>query len=228
VSAVSPGVPNAPTVVIVGAGPGLSQAIARRFVTSDASIALIARSPDRLAGLVAELRDLGARADGFPADASDPDSLRAALGAAAAERGDPDVLVYTVSPTVLGAPTEVSYDDLLGAFRTGVGGALVAAQAVVPAMRRAASGTILLAGSGVALRPWVGAAATSVQKAGLRNLALALAAELRPDGIHVAIVTIMGVLKQGTAFDPDVVADAFLRVHQSPPDEWQPEVTFRG
>jgi hypothetical protein len=66
-----------------------------------------------------------------------------------------------------------------------------------------------------------------MQKAALRNLAQALADELRPDGIHAATVTIRGVLAPGTPFDPDVVADAFWQLYAEGADDpatWRSEV----
>ena len=51
--------------------------------------------------------------------------------------------------------------------------------------------------------------------------------KLRPQGVHAATVTIRGVLAPGTAFDPDVVADAFWALHaegSAPADSWRAEV----
>ena len=53
------------------------------------------------------------------------------------------------------------------------------------------------------------AATLGVQKAALRALVQALAADLRPDGIHVATVTVRGTVAEGTPFAPDVVAQVF-------------------
>jgi NAD(P)-dependent dehydrogenase (short-subunit alcohol dehydrogenase family) len=214
----------AKVVVVVGAGPGLGLAVARRFSEEGFRPALVSRNPSRL-----DLADL----PGSPppllaaADVSDEGSLRAALGEIRVSAGDPEVLVYNPSASLPGQPTQVSYDDFVLGLRIGVAGALVAAQAVAPAMRAAGRGTILMTGSGVALRPWPTSAALSAQKAALRSLALSLAAELRPAGVHVATVTIRGVLEAGTAFDPDLVADRYWELHVEgdlPPAVWRAEL----
>ena len=213
----------AETVVIVAAGPGLGRSVARRFAREGADVALVARSAERLEPLVAELVALGVRAHAVAADVADEASLRSGLEDVRRVQGDPGVLVYNASEYVEGRPTSVGYPQFVHGLLVGVGGALVAAQEVAPAMRAAGRGTVLLTGSEAAIRPSVGAAGLGVAKAGLRNLAFSLAADLGPDGVHVTTVTIRGVLKVGTPFDPDVIAEHYWRLHVQPPQEWQPE-----
>jgi short-subunit dehydrogenase len=215
-------------VTIVGAGPGLGLAIARRFGREGARLALIARTPGNLDRLVADLSAHGVTAAGFPADIAEPHQLTAALSAARERFGDPAVLIFNPSVTVEGKPTEIDYDDLVQAFRIGVASLLVAVDAVVPAMRAAGHGTVLVTGSGLALRPFAPMSAIAVQKAAVRSLALSLAAELAPAGIHVATVTIQGVISRGTDFEPDLIAEHYWRLHQQLADSWESEVRFTG
>jgi NAD(P)-dependent dehydrogenase (short-subunit alcohol dehydrogenase family) len=212
-------------VVVVGAGPGLGQAVATRFAGEGYVPALVARDPDRLEALA---QAVGAGARPFPADATDEADLRGVLARVADELGPPEVVVFNLSLTVLGPPTEVPVADFERGLRVGLLPALVTLQAVTPAMRAEQAGTVVLTGSGVALRPWVGAAGLSVQKAGLRNLALAASAELAPAGVHVATITIHGTLKTGTAFDPGRVAGEYWRLHTQPREAWESEIAFRG
>ena len=211
------------TVVIVAAGPGLGRSVALRFAREGADVALLARSAQKLSPLVGELQALGVRAQAEAADAADEASLRTGLERVRRVLGDPGVLVYNASEYVEGRPTSVGYDEFVHGLLVGVAGALVAVQEVAPAMRAAGRGTILLTGSEAAIRPAVGAAGLGVAKAGLRNLALSTAADLGPDGVHVATVTIRGVLKAGTPFDPDLIADRYWQLHVQPSAEWDPE-----
>ena len=78
---------SAPTIAIVGAGPGLGRSIAKIFGGHGFTVALISRSKDKLDTLAAELTDSGITALGFPADVADHAALTAALRQAAAEFG---------------------------------------------------------------------------------------------------------------------------------------------
>jgi len=211
------------TVAVVAAGPGLGRSIALRFAREGSDVALLARSAERLEPLTWELRALGVGVCAVSADVADEGSLRAGFDDVRRELGDPGVLVYNGSEYVEGRPTTVSLDAFVHGLLVGVAGALVSIQEVAPAMRAAGHGTILLTGSEAAIKPSVGAAGLGVAKAGLRNLAYSTAAELGPDGVHVTTVTIRGMLKVGTAFDPELIAEHYWRLHRQGRAEWEPE-----
>ncbi|MDQ6861378.1 MAG: SDR family NAD(P)-dependent oxidoreductase, partial [Verrucomicrobiota bacterium] len=118
--------------------------------------------------------------------------------------------------------------DLMSDLRTNVGGALASVQQVLPAMRAAKRGTIIFTGGGFALEPHPQFASVGIGKAALRNLALVLAKELAPEGIHVATVTIEGMVKRGTAFDPEQIAQEFVRLFRQPADSFEAETNFKG
>ena len=68
----------------------------------------------------------------------------------------------------------------------------------------------------------------SLGKAGVRALVTMLAEHYAPQGIHVATVTVGGNVEPGTAFDPDVIAEDYWRLHQQPPGSWQTVHLFDG
>src|SRR3984893_2306751 len=80
------GTVNQRHLLLVGAGPGLGMAVARRFAVGGYRVTLVARSTDGLHDLANALSDTGAEIGTIEADASDPE----ALGARMAElyRGD--------------------------------------------------------------------------------------------------------------------------------------------
>ena len=213
-------------LVVVAAGPGLGRSVALRFAREGADVALVARSAERLEPLADEVRALGVRALAVAADVADESSLRQALAVVRGTLGDPTVAVYNGSEYVEGNPTVVAYDDFVHCLLVGIAGALVTVQEVAPAMRAAGRGTVLLTGSEAALRPYAGAAAVGVAKAGLRSLALSAAEELAATGAQVTTVTIRGRLKAGTRFDPDVVADHYWAVHRRPREQWEAELVL--
>jgi len=213
--------------VVVGVGPGMGLALASRFGREGGEVALVARRPEALAAYAEELAASGVSAHPFVADVGDPESLRAALAAIGARLGDPDVLVYNASVNLPGTPGEVSVGDVEVAFRVGAVGALVALQAVLPAMRARDSGTVLVTGGGLALAPWPGATALGMSKAAVRNLVQAAARDLEGTGVHVATVTIRGIV--GTpGFEPDTVAERFWELHQQGRDDRATEIFVDG
>ena len=46
--------------------------------------------------------------------------------------------------------------------------------------------------------------------------------------MHAATVTVGGAIAPGTAFDPDVIAEHYWRLHAQPADQWETEVLFDG
>lgn len=213
-------------LVVVAAGPGLGRAVARRFAREGATIGLIARSADRLEALAEDLRGEGATVGVAASDVADPVALRRAFATLRELIGDPSVLVFNASEYVEGRPAEVSYEAFMHGVYVGVGAALVSVQEVVPAMRSAGRGTVLLTGSVAAEKPSISAATVGVAKAALRNLGLSLHRELAPDGVQALTVTIRGVLQGPKALDVDEIASYYWSLHTRPPESWTPEVPF--
>lgn len=218
---------NQPVITIVGAGPGVGLAVARRFAREGFHIALVARRADALAEYTAGLAKDGHQASGFAADAADENSLRRAFGEIKEKMGPTRVLVYNAAVLKMAQPSQLRADDLVHEFRINVAGALVSAQAVLDDMKSAKAGTILLTGGGFALSPMPAFTSLAVGKASIRNLTSSLAGEFEPMGIHVGTVTICGLVKPGTAFDPDKIAEAYWTLHTQEPGKWEREIMFR-
>jgi NAD(P)-dependent dehydrogenase (short-subunit alcohol dehydrogenase family) len=216
----------APMLAIVGAGTGVSLAVAHRFAQEGYRVAFMARRVDVLSAYVDSFKAEGYEAYGFPADAAHPDSLHLAFTQIRRAWGDPQVLVY--NPAVIHAtpPTKLRPSTLEADFRVNVVGGLISAQEVLPAMQKAGQGTIIFSGGGLALRPFFEYASLSIGKAGLRSLCYSLAQELTQQNIHVATVTIAGMVKVNTFYDPARIAEKYWELHQQKPREWQTEIIY--
>lgn len=214
-------------IAIVGAGPGISLAVAKRFAREGYQVVLLARRAEALAGYVSELTSLGVKALGYAADAGQPASLISAFDRLKAEGGNPDVLVYNATGFRMGTPSKLSAVQLTADLAVSIIGALVAAQQVIPAMQSQRRGTILLTGGGQALFPNAQVATVAIGKAGMRNLALTLYQELEPLGIHVATVTVAGDVQRNTFFDPDRIADVYWKLHTQEAEQWEREVIYK-
>jgi NADP-dependent 3-hydroxy acid dehydrogenase YdfG len=215
-------------VIIVGMGPGISSAVARRFGREGFNVIAMARRADALKEQVASLDATGISAHAYVADAADPASLAAAIGKATADHGPPSVLVYNAAGVRYKPLAQLSADELNADLRVSIGGALAAAQAVLPGMRAAGAGTLLFTGGGFAFEPMAAMATVGVGKAGIRNLAFSLFADLKDSGIHAATVTIAGMVKPGTPFDPDKIAETYWTLHKQPKGGFEREIVFKG
>src|SRR4051812_19355295 len=90
--------PPTTSIVIVGAGPNLGQAVARRFGREGLAVGLISRNADKLEELVSELRGEGLTASSAAADIRDSAALQGAIGRLASELGPVEVLEYSPLP----------------------------------------------------------------------------------------------------------------------------------
>lgn len=214
-------------LLVIGAGPGIATAVARRFGSAGFPVSLIARSETSLdaarAGLdAAGITDVVTRT----ADAARPEELAAALESVAEVRGNPEVLVYNAGWIRADQPGELDRQRHLDAYAVNVLGALDAATWAAPRMAAAGGGTILLTG-GMPV-PVPGLVSLSLGKAGLRALTTMLAAEYGPRGVHVATVTVGGAVLPESDFDPDRIAEHYWRLYTQRPGEWETHVLFAG
>lgn len=222
------GVGMAKNLVVIGAGPGLGAAIANRFAHAGFSIGLIARDDAMLTELSDELTAGGTTCFVARADVTDADELREALDSLDALLGTPDVVLSNTSMFVEATPTEVSPEVFETVWRVACLSSLIALQQVVPAMRERGTGVFLMPGTPLALKPWPPGAALGAAKAAARNFVMNAGAELAPDGIHAAVVTIDGVIKDGTEFSPAKIAERFFTVSELAADKWRQEYVYSG
>lgn len=239
---------SAPSTVVIGMGPGLGQALVKRFAREGHRVAFVGRNVDAIARYEAALRADGLDVAGFAGDAGRPEQMDKVHAAIRERHSDPEALIYNaaiiepsrfVTPSRLdevkygtadgwkshGEPASVDY--VVDAFRTNVAGALHAAQAVAPGMIERGRGTILLTGGVLAFGPWIEWGVTSLGKAALRSLGLSLEKELSPSGIHVSTVAIHGTMQAGTPYDHDLIAEAYWNLHVQPREQWQPDFHYR-
>ena len=221
------------TALIVGAGNGLSAALARRFAKEGMQVALAARHPEKLAALVAETK-----ARVFRCDASAPAEVAALFTAFAGEIGEPDIVVYNPSYRARGAIEDLDPDEVLKAILvTCYGGFLVAQQAARRMLARG-RGSLLFTGASASVKGYARSSSFAMGKFGLRGLAQSLARELAPKNIHVAHFVIDGGIRQPSdaraasrgedgMLLPEAIADTYLMIHRQHRSAWTWEVELR-
>ena len=214
-----------PVLVVVGAGPGVGGAVARRFAQAGYDVGLLGRDA-ALDALVPDLEQQGAAVRAAAVDLTDTAAATEAVRSIGAGWGRIDVLHVNPSAYREKDPLSLSVPELLEDVALGVGVLLTAAQAARPFMSSGAR--ISVTGSMAADRPWHGAASLGVQKAGVRNLVHSLDATLAPDGIRAVSVTVRGTLARDGAFAPDRVAEAIFAAVTASADQWRSEVPYDG
>ena len=203
------------SVVIVGAGPNLGLAVARRFGREGMSVGLIARDAAKLEELANVLNEEGITAEYAAADIRDSDALGAAIGSLAERLGPVEVLEYSPLPAkeFMKPILETGVDDLRGPLEFSVLGAVAAATAVVGPMIEAGSGSILFTTGGAAIKPYPERAGVGVSFAAEVAYARMLHEELAKQGVHVGHTAIAGTIAPGGDHEPDDVAEALWRHH---------------
>jgi short-subunit dehydrogenase len=219
------------SALIVGAGSGLSASLARALAKSGMSVALAARSTEKLGELAGETK-----AKTYACDASqraDVERLFGALDAA----GVPDVVVYNASYRTHGPLVDLDPAEVEKSIRVTAFAAFLIAQAAVKRMLPRKTGAILFTGASASVKGYAQSAPFAMGKFALRGLAQSMARELSPQGIHVAHFVIDGGIrsvrrenppdKPDSLLDPDAIAETYLAVLKQPRSAWTHEIELR-
>lgn len=217
---------STPVLVVVGAGPGVSGSVARRFADEGYDVALLGQDQGVIDELVPDLEARGATVGHTVCDVTDAPSARVALRRFGEHTGRIDVLHFNPSAYREKDPLSLTVPELLEDVALGVGALLTVVQAARPYL--SAGSRISVTGSMAADDPWEGAASLGVQKAGVRNLVHSLDKTLSGDGIRAVSVTVRGTLAREGAFTPDRVADALWSAVTRDDDAWTSEVVYSG
>ncbi|HJQ30248.1 MAG TPA: SDR family NAD(P)-dependent oxidoreductase [Rubrobacter sp.] len=230
---------NGGVAAVLGVGPGLGSAVARRFAGEGFDIALMARAEESVAPVRDEIQAGGGKAMFVSTDATDPGSVESAFGRVRGELGDPEVFVYNAGAFQMGGILELSSAQFDESFKANCAGAFYSAQQVLPAMVEAGRGTVLLTGASASLRGKARFSALAVGKFGLRALAQSMAREFGPQGVHVAHVIIDGQIntprmremypdrEDHTMLSPEAIAQTYWQLHSQDPTAWTLELDLR-
>jgi NAD(P)-dependent dehydrogenase (short-subunit alcohol dehydrogenase family) len=211
-------------IIVVGAGPGVGAAVARRFGRDGYDVGLVGMG-EALPQVGTALREQGLTVDWAEAHVADAEALREAVEGLAARTGRVDVLHFNPSAYRASDPLHLTVPELLEDVALGVGGLLTAVQAAHPSMRPGSR--VTATGSIAADLPSPEAASLGVQKAGLRNLVQSLDRVLAPDGIRAVSVTVEGALAPrdpDSLLHPDRVADALHAAAHQDESGWRTEL----
>ena len=220
------------TALVIGAGPGISAAVAARLRAEGVGVGVAARGMEKLRP---HAEAIGAHV--FGVDATREASVAALFEAAQAQLGPIEIVVYNAGARVRGPLAELDPGEVEKALAANAfGGFLVARQAAKRMLPRA-HGAILFTGATASVKGFAGSAAFAMGKFALRGLAQSAARELGPQGIHVAHFIIDGAVRSAaraapsaepdSTLDPDAIAQTYLDVLRQPRSAWSQEVEVR-
>ena len=205
---------NKKTIVVVGAGKGLGNAVARLFGKNDFRVILISRNLDRLNGYKADFEAAGVETHVYAADCERPETLTDASDEIHSKFGTVDVLVYNAAVLESGTATEFDNTNFLRHYQVDVASALHCAKLVIPKQEEQKSGAILLTGGILGDYPASLYTGVSVGKAALKALGKTLHEELKEKGIFVGLVTVCDVIAPDTKHSPELIAEKFLELYK--------------
>jgi NADP-dependent 3-hydroxy acid dehydrogenase YdfG len=175
--------------LVVGVGPGLGEAAARRLAAEGHRVAVAARNGQRLTALAEELGGIA-----VSMDATDPTSVLAGLAQVTDALGPLDTVVWNVGGAVFGDLEKVDLDALDLGLGTNIRGLFVLAKATLPEMASRGGGALVITGATASLRGKPFTTTFAAGKAAQRSLAQSLARQYGPQGIHVALIIVDGMV----------------------------------
>jgi NADP-dependent 3-hydroxy acid dehydrogenase YdfG len=216
------------TIAICGYGPGISTAVANRFGREGFQVALLARNEQRLAAGAAELEARGIRAAAFRADLSSEAEIERAFEAVRTKLGPVTVLHWNAYSTGAGDLLAADAATARAVFDIPVVGLLAAVRYALHDLE-AAQGAVLVTNGGFGLNDPVideravafGAMGLAVANAAKRKLVGMLAHKLKPHGVYVGEVMVLGSVKGSTwdtgaaTLEAATVAEAFHDLYAS-------------
>jgi 3-oxoacyl-[acyl-carrier protein] reductase len=176
------------TAIITGATEGVGRATAFALGRAGYKVGVLARTEAKIRELVALLKKEGIEAAGASADVGRPDQVSPAMDQLARTLGHPDVLVNNAGVLIAKPFEELTLEDWDTTMSTNVRSLYLVSRAVVPAMRRRRSGTIVNVASLAGRNGFAGGTAYTASKHAVLGFSRSLMLELRKENIRVITI----------------------------------------
>ena len=227
-------------VLITGGSRGVGRATALRLAREGAAVALLARSRDDLNAPARAVTEAGGTAITVVANIGDAAAVRSAVDAAIDALGGLDGLILNAGIGVHGPVETYPVEDWQESIATMLTGPFLVTQAALPALKAAGEARIVAIGSGAAYAGYANLSSYCAAKWGLRGFLLALAEEVKADGIRCCYLSPGSILtdfggrtvaekrgQPGKAFlQPDDVEDAIAYLLAQPAHVWTQEMNL--
>jgi len=197
-----------PICAVVGVGPGNGISFARKFSEQGYSVALCSRNLDRLESYAEQIGNAYA----FEFDVTDIEAPQKVFNQVKKQLGNVSVLINNAGSGNFSNFDNTTVESFRNSWEVNSRGLFTSVKAVLPQMRGAGNGNIIVIGATASWRGGINTVPFASAKAAQRSLAQSLAKYLGPEGIHVSYVIIDGVinLERTRKNMPDKPDDFFM------------------
>jgi NAD(P)-dependent dehydrogenase (short-subunit alcohol dehydrogenase family) len=225
--------------LVVGVGPGLGAAVAKRFGREGLHVVLAARQAKHLDPVVRAIEANGGSAEGHALDATDEAAVEKLFKQIDAKGAPLDLAVYNAGAFMRTSILEATAADFERCWRIGCLGGFLVGRAAARRMAERGAGTIIFTGATASRRGSAQFFNLAVGKFGLKALAESMARELQPKGVHVAHVVIDGQIASERyanlakerppdgLLDPNAIAETYWQLHRQHRSAWTFELELR-
>lgn len=229
--------------LVIGAGDATGGAIAKAFAREGLVACCVRRTADKLAPLIAEIDAAGCRAIGYGRDARKEEEMVGLVEEIERDVGPIEVAVFNVGANVPASILDETARKYFKIWEMACFGGFLMGREAAKRMAPRGRGTIIFTGATASLRGRANFAGFAGAKHALRALAMSMAKELGPKGIHVAHTIIDGAIdtefirtvaperyklkSEDGILNPDHIAAQYVMLHRQPRDAWTFELDLR-
>lgn len=222
-------------VLVTGVGPGTGKAIVECFAGKGYTVAMLARSEQRLNDIAKSTLNTHS----FVCDVADASRLTEVLAEIRDSLGSPKIVIHNAVGAERGTYLEVDAERMRVAFEINTMALLSLAKQLIPDMEANGGGALIATGNTSAYRGKARFAGFAPTKAAQRILLESIAREAGPNGVHVAYVAIDAVIdlawtreafpnrKDDFFCQPADIANEVLRIAEQPRSAWSFESVIR-
>ena len=224
-----------PVCVIVGVGAGNGAAFARKFSAEGYQVALLARNERKLNTFAEQI----ANSRAYACDVMKIEQVKEVFTRIQAEMGVVKTLIYNAGTRHAGTVDSATVEAVEMDWRVNTLGCLIAAQQVVPGMRDAGGGNIIVIGATASLQSGPDFLPFDAAKAAQRSVVQSIAKQVGKDNIHVSYIIIDSVVDMPLARQflpdkpddffakPDEIAETVYYLTQQPKSAWTFQLDVR-
>ena len=218
------------SVLIVGAGKGLSSSLAKIFYSNGYKIGLVARNINKIRHLSSEIN-----ASLFQYDVSKSENVTRLFEEVDKSLRNLDLVIFNPSRRFPGKIEDLNVINVKEAIEITCYAGFLVAQEATRRMLKLGKGSIFFTGASASKKGFANSSAFAMGKFGLRGLTQSLARELHPKNIHITHFIIDGIIKDKSLsqnthdnqLDPDEIAKNYMNVFLQEKNCWSSEIELR-